>query len=237
MHGNILPGPHGAAASQAAAEKDMHPLPRHRRKELFSFFQGKDSSEASEMFKPCRQLSKIRDKSFKGQKGWKRDNRGWGEEKASQLRAAVGWEAAHRLPSSSLTFHIEDTMGHSEHSGHVGRSGATAEEKKTVARRRHLGPVPGLQLHCGVHPNPTQTPHYCCPHWSPAASRHPRGQDMLRHAPGSHGTVRCPTCQGSLQGLLTSSRLTPAYLHIFQFVWDSAPVPRVPKDPPGHPQT
>lgn len=31
-------------------------------KELFSFFQGKDSSEASEMFK-------IRDKCFKGRKG------------------------------------------------------------------------------------------------------------------------------------------------------------------------
>ena len=58
MYRNIPSGPHSAAASQAAAE-DTHPLrvPRHRRKELFSFFQGKDSSETSEMFKPCRQLS------------------------------------------------------------------------------------------------------------------------------------------------------------------------------------
>lgn len=50
---------------------------------FFSFFQGKDSSEASEMFKPCRQLPKIRDKCLKGQKGLKRVNRGWGDEKAS----------------------------------------------------------------------------------------------------------------------------------------------------------
>lgn len=98
----------------AAAEKDTHALwaPRHRRKEFFSFFHSKDSSETLKVFKSCRQLSKVRDKCFKGQKGRKRDNRGWREEKASQLRAAVGCGAAQQLLSSALTFHMGDIMGH-----------------------------------------------------------------------------------------------------------------------------
>lgn len=70
----------------------------------------------------------------------------------------MGWGLAHRLPSSALTFPIEDTTGHSRDLGHAGRCGATAKEKM-VLRRKYLGPAPGVQLHCGVHTTPTQTPH------------------------------------------------------------------------------
>lgn len=67
-------------------------------------------------------------------------------------------------------------MGHSRDSGHVGRSGATAE-KKNGPKRRCLGAAPGPQRLRGVLPSPAQT-HQCCPHRS-CRSHHRRGQDTL----------------------------------------------------------
>lgn len=223
-----LPDPHGAAASQPVAKKDTHPLrvPPHRRKELFSFFQGKDSSEASETFKSCRQLSKIRDQRFKGQKGWKRDDRGWGEAAASRLGATVGWGAAHRLPSSALTFHTEDTMRHCGTLRGLGPRGQIwGYCRKKWCQGESTSPL-SWDWNCTVGCTPTQprSPS-CCPHRGPVAPHQPKEQDTPFHAPQSHlwGTPQVPP---------TPARLAPTNPHVIQFVWDGAPVPGVPKDTP-----
>ena len=205
--GNVPPGPHDAAASQAAAEKDTHPLrvPRHRRKELFKlFFQGKESSEASEMFKPHRQLSETHALRAR------RDRRGTaedGEKKSKSAWSRSGAGSSTWASFVALSSHAGDTTGHcGMRQGPCRQILGYCRGRKTVLRRRYLGPAPGL--HCGVHPNPTQTPPpvLLAPRKPPVASgtrlssRFPACLGLCPSAqvpqsPPVHPRTRCKACQ------------------------------------------
>lgn len=93
MHGNIPWYPRHST-SQGAAGEGMAPLwvPRSGKKEDFQLLprqghlgglRGAQASQAIIKEKRCKR------------KGCKRDQ--WGEERVSELRAAAGWGAAHRL--------------------------------------------------------------------------------------------------------------------------------------------